>query len=614
MARTTVVERPPPRCWPPVRQFNGGTKITAIPGFGRSTLIDMASMRGRVCRVGFTTGGLHAICLQPQSNEILVRGIGYPNDINYEYIVDLLEHNIRLSQDIKRNHSISAKVRHCELEGQTVSPRKKPTGDHAELIDSFLATAMQSGESEDVPVWLLCKALFPNNQDGRWRHDRTEAVCDWLRELLKDTKPVVESGRGASVWAALCVGKLSDAIEAALEEKLDTVAELLSMFQVDAPATKQLFEQQIQLWESHGSLAHVSRSLLRVYLAMSGRVSVERVKDRKKERVSCMDGLVWKQSLGVHLWWLRGDAILEDYLETALSVIEPAIKADDQLYYQLLLMGCDRSHMVESVLDAAGERCVYPLDSHLSWHLWSFLRSFGHNTMDLGAEQQMHRAYAEQLIAVNMPDLALFVLSHISNDQCRADAMRDFLDRCVPFFPIKVISRHVELPKSWIAAAQYTSEKASGSSNGDALSLSRSLRLCSLALAAGDLSTAHQLLVSEVAPNAIVSEETELLAELLDKFQPVADYIPCWGQRAQMYSDYLQMKRLGDGPDEVDLLAQLLDAMEVRLKLPLYDTPIQRLCVQTIAAHVSEAQIMLGRPVAPGLPFSVQQLRQLVTF
>lgn len=82
--------------------------------------------------------------LQPENNGIFVRSLDRAGFIQQDYVTDMLEHNIRLSQIIQRNHSVSAKVRHHELEGQQVAPRVKPTNDHAQLIDCFCATTAQS--------------------------------------------------------------------------------------------------------------------------------------------------------------------------------------------------------------------------------------------------------------------------------------------------------------------------------------------------------------------------------------------------------------------------------------------------------------------------------------
>lgn len=60
---------------------------------------------------------------------------------------------------------------------------------------------------------------------------------------------------------------------------------------------------------------------------------------------------------------------------------------------------------------------LFHIDTYYSWHLWSVMRSVGYNTMTAEAEQRLHVTYSEQLISAGVPNLALFVLSHISNDQ-----------------------------------------------------------------------------------------------------------------------------------------------------------------------------------------------------
>lgn len=175
----------------------------------------------------------------------------------------MLEHNIRFSQTIQRNHSISAKVRHHEIDGQHVAPRVKPTNDHAQLIDSFCATANQSSffcfshknspisgsRNDEERVWKLARALLPGSREGRWRWDRLDAVCDWLREEVALLPKLKISGRGAKVWQALCRGQLEEAVAAAEEEGLMFMCTLLATFQVDPRATQQDF--QVNLFLPH---------------------------------------------------------------------------------------------------------------------------------------------------------------------------------------------------------------------------------------------------------------------------------------------------------------------------------------------------------------------------
>ncbi|CAI4230712.1 unnamed protein product [Auanema sp. JU1783] len=597
-----------PKAIAPVRGFTGGVSAkNSIRTDGTS--IDLASAHSNVSRVGWGTGGTYVVSLQPHCNSVYVKSLNWATEGCQNYISDMLEHNSRLSQFIKRNRSISAKVRHLELDGQEVSPRIKPTADHAELIDSFLATSKQSGFSEDTRVWKLCKALFPQNRGLKDDNDKIEDVSLWLtEEIAKEKRMPPSVGRGSSVWNALCDGQLSKAIDSAFNEKLHHLATYLSLFQIDPAATQMYFEEQIDFWKSTNSLAFVDVPVLKVYLLLAGRSSIDRKVKGKTEVVNCLEGLTWKQSVGVHVWWLRGVRTFEESMSHALKIVPAPNRVDDIFFQQIFALACDPTYRVEAVLDAADMLCDSPLDFHLSWHLWSVLRSVGYNTMPSEAEQRLHISYSEQLIACGLHDLALFVLSHISNNQCRASSMRDCLERIAPHSSSNLydkINHEFYVPKQWIAEAKLVAALASKNNE----------KACIYAIEAGDLQTAHRLFVEDVAPNFVVLGETSRLIEFVKKFAPYSDAIQSWGQNGQIYADYAEFSTMCKVDCDETVISELLTTLQSRLRAPVFNTPLQRLAAQNMSLEIVEVLKLFGR-VSFEFPLNPSQVdkvtRQLV--
>lgn len=50
--------------------------------------------------------------------------------------------------------------------------------------------------TDEERVWKLCRALFPGNNEGRWRWGRLGNVCAWLRDEVATLPKLDITGRG----------------------------------------------------------------------------------------------------------------------------------------------------------------------------------------------------------------------------------------------------------------------------------------------------------------------------------------------------------------------------------------------------------------------------------
>ncbi|EYC42797.1 hypothetical protein Y032_0517g2808, partial [Ancylostoma ceylanicum] len=546
---STVSARPVHRitlkCKEPENVFRGGIEAKKSIGYKKSCVMNLACARGSSCRVSWSQGGQFAFSLQPSTNEVGVCALQYDSNVPEQLIIDMLEHNVRLSRTIRRNISTSARVRHYEIEGQTTAPRMKPAEDTAaQLLDSFLATATQSECTVQQRVWKLCQALFPADKTGTWQWQRTQDVRNWLREDVKSL-PKKISGRGAShVWSSLCMGDADEAIRAASEGGMTMLSLMISTTLSTEQIGRQDCANMVEMWEMDGELGAMEDDLIKIYLVLAGRSHAEFLRKGKMIKLNCLEGLDWRQAFGIHLWWINWGGFLEDAIESFTEDVAAgrAASPESHVFEQLIRLACSPSHQVEAVLDAAGMLSPNPLDAHLSWHLWSLLRALGYHTMSPAAEQRLHQAYAAQLTSSELWHLAIFVLSHISHDQCRSVAIREVLDR----MSLTARSQHYdkilaicEIPNEWISAAKFIKAKAQGNLEA----------ACSHALSAGNYPAALRLFADEVAPNAIAMGDLHRLRPLAERMEKAADRITGWGAIGQIYADYCILKTMDDEDD-----------------------------------------------------------------
>ena len=52
---------------------------------------------------------------------------------------------------------------------------------------------------------------------------------------------------------------------------------------------------QLDHWSKSDTLQYMDKDVLKVYMILAGRTSLERTVRSKKETVNCMEGLDWKQ-------------------------------------------------------------------------------------------------------------------------------------------------------------------------------------------------------------------------------------------------------------------------------------------------------------------------------
>ncbi|KAJ1346956.1 hypothetical protein KIN20_001892 [Parelaphostrongylus tenuis] len=95
----------------------------------------------------------------------------------------------------------------------------------------------------------------------------------------------------------------------------------------------------------------------------------------------------------------------------------------------------------------------------------------------------------------------------------------------------------------------------------------------------------------------------------------VSTIVACgWGAIGQIYADYCMLKTMDDDTEEneEERMRELVDSIHTRINAPVFEKPIQRLCVKTIARELFEIQRSIGNTDF-SLPLSTSQMTRLIS-
>ncbi len=385
----------------------------------------------------------------------------------------------------------------------------------------------------------------------------------------------------------------------------------------------QLLLQQMDRWQEMRTDEFIDKKRLRLYATLAG-VPVW-PGSKEDEDINICQGLDWKRVLGQQLWHLTspvasvGDAFVgyeesfkgeqpyaahpkPDYLAAG----EECDRADVyDVKYHLLKLYTDRSHPLEVALDPF-THTRDPLDFRLSWFLAQVLHSLGYVHMADHKRDELHAAFASQLESLGLWHWAVFALLHLSDPFVRKAKVSEVLRQNVRLSDEDSSDReeflrdHLMVPVAWIAEAKATRARAEGNTRDRAFYLIR----------AGRWSEAHNVVMREIAADAVINDDHEFLHDLLVDLSDASDAIPDWHLNGQTMLDFLNVdkevkkllerRRLGGEEDdlgyEIERLRPKVTGLCSRVSSLPSATAKERLCRSEIAkqvAHLMRALLKL---------------------
>ncbi|KAI8300880.1 Nucleoporin NUP145 [Colletotrichum sp. SAR11_59] len=424
-------------------------------------------------------------------------------------------------------------------------------------------------------VWELASILF----DGSASADEDVGNESRKSRLSKFWAALVESASSRSVAlarsseekaiAALSGHRIQDACKYLLDGNNFRLATLVSLIGSNDQAKKDMREQ-INEWQDANFLSEFADPLRAIYELLSGNSGVCEGKkavpleDRIESFIiSQRFGLDWKQAFGLRLWYsisrndhlsaavrLFQEDITQDreqrpqtwYLEQGIPALwnDRHSEAREDLLWGLLKLYSDAETDLEAVLRPENSQ-LSPLDIRLSWQLSRALLSthkisYGHNASEKADASTI--AFADQLVNEGSWLEATFVLLHLGNPDMRAKAVQENLCRHAALLGSETgsnfttLTQTLKIPPSWIWEAQALYMRAV---KKDAAAEVHCL------LRAGSYPEAHNVLVHQVAPSAVVSRDYDELAVTLSRFEGHDHVIPGWTLGGEVYKAFLEL-------------------------------------------------------------------------
>ncbi|KAI0696840.1 nuclear protein 96-domain-containing protein [Cytidiella melzeri] len=534
---------------------------------------------------------------------------------------------------------------------------------------SFEATLFRLGHALFDPIELHLASSINNDIRQRTQAVRRKAaLSSWLQDAVSPAveAEVDESLSGHQDWAravfALLTGnQVEKSCQIALDYSNVKLATLISQVGGD-DEFKDDISAQLTLWREQRIDVHIDANIRKIYALLAGIVDVlEGSKGTGLER--CPDiplgkGLDWKRAFGLHLWFGESlDASIADSFATydqLVKVGSPHVAAPVPWYregsspaasawklpvetdppdalFSLIKLFADPEHLLSHALSPFSFS-PSPSDFRLPWHIYILLsrclrvRDFtdrgdtsindarteeAQSDSDSGVEGHspsadlLANSYALQLEEMDMLQEAVFVLLHLEGSSGRRRAIQDMLSRNAPKIDdwmMRGLVGSLKIPVAWVNEAKAI----------HALFAGQVYEAYELYLMAGMYTAAHELAVTELAPDAIIRKDLELLEELLHRIS--GHPVEGWHSRGKVLLDYAHvMTRLPELRERLDTLTapDAADAAEIEELTRSVPKLIQQL-PDVLVEHSDIRHRAALAEMISGLTSRLDQLRPLV--
>lgn len=435
-------------------------------------------------------------------------------------------------------------------------------------------------------VWELCVCLWGSIPGMDQEQEisgyaqqmaRREALTKWLIKTGKDTVlSEINNSKDRKDYlnALFChlTGKqISEACHLAQGSYDHRLALLLSQAGVNY-IVKKLINKQLMNWEQNKADKFVSKGRLKLYALLAGTL----VWHASESVVNCCEGLDWKRSLALHLWYqchpsssvqdavaqyenafqgsgdqgryaqppyppyIEKSDLLSDLLMTSDETMEESEPLYDTCFY-LLKLYCDRSQRLDKLL-MPGASTPSPLDHRLSWLLYQSLSALGYDHLSTDAASALHCNFASQLETMDMWHWAAFVLLHIPDSQRRTKCVKELLLRHLSLSQSEenrereaFLYKKLKIPEEWIFEAKAIKAHFLGQPAEEAWFL----------LKAGLWSKSHTIIITHLASDAIINENYDYLLSYLKELSPPerSSTILDWSIGGQVFLDYIHISQ-----------------------------------------------------------------------
>ncbi|TRY63912.1 hypothetical protein TCAL_05590 [Tigriopus californicus] len=471
-------------------------------------------------------------------------------------------------------------------------------------------------------VFDLCEVLWGRvTEQQRYEPDsheitmkRREGLSKWLHDAVghlvkRNIERAKARGDHVDEVLALIEGhNVNEACEKAQSQGDHFSALLIATTGGNNTLNGQMVLQQLEKWQEMECDKHLKSNRLRLYAILAG-IPTWAGTDTN---VNVCQDLDWKQALAMEFWYLTSPvASIEDALlayEDAFGGLQDNYSREPtpdyfngqmdgrtfDVSYHLLKLYTNRSHPLESILTPATHTSDC-LDYRLAWLLAKVLRSVGYNHLSKEKEDELHLSFGSQLEDLGLWHWSVFALLHLADPDHRKQTIIDTITRHVKLanedseVRETFLHERLSVPIPWIAEAKATKAAFMRNPKDQAYYL----------IKAKFWAEAHRVIVTQVAPEAIINEDYEYLMLLLSQLcsEDICSSIVDWNVQGKVFFDFISVdsdvKRLVNNQDpetlnyEIERLRPIIGSLANRISSLRTETAKERLCRAEIAKRVA---------------------------
>lgn len=556
---------------------------------GNCTLADLSFMNGRRFKVGwghknklFVLNSLNNTQMLNKSSknmdELAEFMAGRSRDdssplilqelqINSSKHIDYFDESIESHLRIQLDNSSRRLDSDCECAYLTVNEGTTAIEEHFEQSKNLIGLGKK--EEYDHSVWSLCRLLWGEREEleGQELNSHTTIMCrrelfsNWLEMVVDDGSETDDGDDGnntklsylTQLLELLMCHKVIEACELAFTNNDMNLSLLLAQIS-GGPAIRQLMQHQLSSWQEVEADKYIAVERIKALMLVAG---IPILASSSHGNLNVFDHLDWIKSLSLYIWYLCSPTAS---ITDALLMFEKAFESDEfyaspptppytdryqpetnkqlfDLRYHLLKLYSKRSHPLEALLNPA-THTADPMDFRLSWLLLQNLEAIGYRHCSDLSECQLHVSFASQLETQNMWHWSIFVLLHIKNRERRELAVQQLLYRYIEvsssgnddYLEKEKFIIELGVPEKWIYWAKAVRAGASSDYHEQAKYL----------LKGKQWTLAHEVIMTNIAPDAIVNENITYIKMLLNSFEDQRQ-ISNWSTQGQMILDYIDI-------------------------------------------------------------------------
>jgi nuclear pore complex protein Nup98-Nup96 len=275
---------------------------------------------------------------------------------------------------------------------------------------------------------------------------RKQAVGDWLRSAVSGTVEnavATASSINAQIFILLTGNQVERACHLAVEAHNFKLASLIAQIG-GSPQFRRDIASQLVVWRKSVADAWIDDDIRKIFALMTGDITVVQASIstdpfQKASELRIDDGLDWKRTFGLQLWYgnYLEDTLLAsvDAFEARAGTAQPqpwylegalkkkgspwTTRSETDALFELIKLSVDPAYGLENVLNPRAYTSS-PLDYRCVWHVYMLL-SRGLQAGDFSSDAASFAAsavtinYAAQLEALGMYEHAVFVLLHLDD-------------------------------------------------------------------------------------------------------------------------------------------------------------------------------------------------------